>query len=200
MKNHVMLDTETMGTAPGSVILTIGAVLFDPNELNMVSDCLTAVDPAALPEADLFYRRLRVTPAINRILTVDADTVKWWNEQPLKARHEAFESEPRTKSAVALEEFFSWFISSRASYIWSHGASFDVVLVEEAVRRLWRRRKTTHPTTPWKFWNIRDTRTLFDVANIKPFRGDNHHHALHDAVDQAASVQRAYDRLGRIAT
>ncbi len=82
-----------------------------------------------------------------------------------------------------MAEFARW--CGRDPFPWSHGASFDVVLCEAVFERLGIR-------TPWKFWNVRDTRTLYDFTGEKPARDRNHHHALYDAVAQAEAVQRAY--------
>jgi len=42
--NHVMIDLETMGLLPGSAIVSIGAVVFDPR-LNRVSNKNTFYTP-----------------------------------------------------------------------------------------------------------------------------------------------------------
>ena len=48
---------------------------------------------------------------------------------------------------------------------------------------------------PWKFWEVRCTRTLFDIG-INPERPPVlKHHALEDAWNQAVGVQNVYKRL-----
>jgi len=46
----------------------------------------------------------------------------------------------------------------------------------------------------WKFWEVRDTRTLFDLANVS-VRIEGKHNALTDAVAQSRAVQQAYKKL-----
>jgi len=46
----------------------------------------------------------------------------------------------------------------------------------------------------WKFWEVRDTRTLFDLAKVD-VRIEGKHNALTDAVAQAQAVQQAYSIL-----
>lgn len=176
--NHIMIDLETVGTRPGSAILTIWAVRFDP-----AANGFDDRDPLNLPVESAFYRRIDRDSCARLGLTEDADTLSWWSRQAPKARREAFDADPRNDIADVMAEFARW--CGRDPFPWSHGASFDVVLCEAAFERLGQR-------TPWKFWNVRDTRTLYAFTGINPARDRNHHHALYDAAAQAAAVQRAY--------
>ena len=50
---------------------------------------------------------------------------------------------------------------------------------------------------PWNFWSIRDTRTIYDICNVK-LKSDGHvtsHKAVEDAERQAIVVQQAYMKL-----
>lgn len=62
MLNHCMLDLETFGTKPGSVIRSIGAVMFD-------------LDGRTGPE---FYRNIDEESCVKAGLTYDPSTVSWW--------------------------------------------------------------------------------------------------------------------------
>lgn len=68
-----------------------------------------------------------------------------------------------------------------------HGATFDPVILENAYRavgmKAW-----------WKFSNVRDTRTLFDLANYR-YVAKGGHDALDDAMNQVKAVQEAYQKL-----
>ena len=68
-----------------------------------------------------------------------------------------------------------------------HGAIFDVVIIEDICR-------TFQQAVTWKFWEVRDTRTLFDLADIS-VRIEGKHNALTDAVAQSKAVQQAYAKL-----
>ena len=179
---HVMVDLETCGVVPGSVILTIGAVLFDPWAGDLSAPEL---NPLTMADDRVFYRRVDLDSCLDLDMTRDPDTMKWWSEQDADTRFEAFAADPRIKLREALLQLCMWFKGIDASKIWSHGRSFDVAMVEDACRRV-----ELH--IPWKFWNIRDTRTLYDFTGVSPHRQANHHHALWDALHQAEAVQRAY--------
>jgi 3' exoribonuclease, RNase T-like len=72
-----------------------------------------------------------------------------------------------------------------AKRVWSHGAGFDVIICEHLFRKMGK-------AIPWQFWEVRDTRTLFDIG-INPNRPPVlKHHALEDAWNQAVGVQNVY--------
>ena len=64
-----MLDIEALGSKPGSVILSIGAVKFAGGKI--------------LHE---FYRRIDPQSCIDAGLKIDVDTVMWWMKQSKEAR------------------------------------------------------------------------------------------------------------------
>jgi hypothetical protein len=75
-----------------------------------------------------------------------------------------------------------------AKRVWSHGAGFDVIICEHLFRKMGK-------AIPWQFWEVRDTRTLFDIG-INPNRPPVlAHHALEDAWNQAVGVQNVYKAL-----
>lgn len=63
--SHVMLDLETLGRGPGCVILSIGAVTFNP-----------------FGEGYKHEFTCNIEPEISKQLgfTVDPDTVAWWGQ------------------------------------------------------------------------------------------------------------------------
>ena len=74
------------------------------------------------------------------------------------------------------------------SKVWGHGSAFDMVILEHACRQI-------QQAVPWDYYNVRDTRTLYDLtdAELPNFSG---HHALYDAMKQAIGVQNCYRKLG----
>jgi hypothetical protein len=50
---------------------------------------------------------------------------------------------------------------------------------------------------PWQFWNIRDCRTIYELAGVSLKDGGHvtSHKALEDAERQAIVVQKAYQKL-----
>ena len=67
---------------------------------------------------------------------------------------------------------------------------FDMVLLEEALNKI-------NIPIPWNYYNYRDTRTLYELANVSPDRSQGAaHHALDDVINQAKAVCRAYKKVG----
>lgn len=187
-ERHIMVDLETLGTAPGSAILSIGAVYFEPAG--------AALPPLAeMPERHRFYQTVDLQSAVDHGLTIDAGTVMWWLGQEAGARAALTEQKPLELSHTL--RMFNSFVSSLCHpmadegrggppVIWGHGAAFDPVLLEAAYR-------ACRFEPPWSYKNIRDTRTLFGLVG-KPHIG-NDHHALRDAWAQARAVQQAMERI-----
>ena len=73
--HDVMMDIEALSTQLGAVVLTIGAVIFDPE-----SDRI----------GQTFAIRLPAQEQIDRGALVDVDTIQWWMDQSLEARQAAF--------------------------------------------------------------------------------------------------------------
>jgi hypothetical protein len=48
---------------------------------------------------------------------------------------------------------------------------------------------------PWNFWQLRDTRTLFDLGVDPDMPKGSKHDALQDAIRQAVGVQNCYAKL-----
>ena len=88
MALDVMLDLETLATSPDSVILTFGAVKFDPFN----------------PDKEMtngLYMRVDVDEQIGLGRRVDEGTVAWWGTQSEEVREEALGEHDR----VSLEDF-----------------------------------------------------------------------------------------------
>ena len=181
MYNHVMIDIETMSSQPGGAIVTLGAVAFN---LNLVED--PEADTHRLPVDRVFYRRISHGSNRELGLVFDADTLEWWTRQPKGAQYEALHNKDRQDIMRVLIDFSCWYTNHKTDRAWSHGATFDLVLMNEAYKRL-----DVEP--PWRFYHHRDTRTLFDLAGIR-YKGTAHH-ALQDAYHQVCAVQRAYHKL-----
>jgi len=175
MKQDIMIDLETLDVLPTATILTIGAVKFDING-----------DDVSNPNCEKFYTKIDVDSCDTLGLTVSADTLEWWSRQSKEAQDEAFSSGDRTDIKQAMDELykFCW----GAKRVWSHGAGFDLVICEHIFSKL-------QKSVPWKFWQARDTRTIFDIgidANRPPVLK---HHALEDAWNQAVGVQNVVKGL-----
>lgn len=159
MKTQVMIDLETLGNKPGSVIVAIGAVKFGSGEIT-----------------SSFYERVDAESCVQLGLRLDAATVMWWLKQSDAARKEI--TRPGGKLSEVLMRFSSW-VNDLDAEVWGNGASFDNVLLSDAYDR-------AQLPRPWKYYNDRCYRT---VKNLRPevpiMRGGTHHNALDDAKSQA---------------
>ena len=172
MKTDIMIDLETLVVLPTASILTIGAVKFDPFG-----------DDVNDPDCDKFYVKVDMDSCDRYSCTVSQDTVEWWAKQSKEAQDEAFSPDGRIPIESAMDRLykFCW----GAKRVWSHGAGFDVIILENYFRKVGK-------AIPWSFWEVRDTRTLFDLG-INPNRPPVlKHHALEDAWNQAVGVQNVF--------
>lgn len=172
---HVMFDLETFGTAPGSVLRSIGAVGFDPEGEGYEDGYYANIDRASCEAIGLL---------------VDPPTEKWWAEQSREAEEQLTRHQKPISDVVG--EFHAWFRKTGAEYIWCQGANFDSVLWEAAAKAV------GHKFMPWKFWNVRDTRTIYHMLrfNDKTIkRAGTYHNALDDAKHQVACVQAAMRQI-----
>jgi len=175
MLSDIMIDLETLATSSNASILTIGAVRFDPfgNEIEM-------------PSCEKLYLKVDIDSCDELKLDVSEDTLSWWSNQSKEAQEEAFSTDNRIHIRDAFNQLykFCW----GAKRVWSHGAAFDIVICENIFRKL-------NKAVPWNFWEVRDTRTLFDLG-IDPQRPPVlKHHALEDAWNQVVGVQNVFQRL-----
>jgi hypothetical protein len=162
----IMLDIETLGTKPGSIILSIGAVRFDVKGVH-----------------DTFYHKIHPATAEEVGLQMDAATVVWWMAQSEEARKEAFSG--CFALVDMLIEFNAWVTRSCSqakgpARMWGNGAAFDNVLLRAAY-------EACHLEGPWQHWNDRCYRTVKNLFPQvpKPAPQGVRHHALDDAKNQA---------------
>ena len=170
----IMIDIESLDTTPDCVILTIGAVLFDPRGQGIIDKI--EIRPTIEDQTEIYNR------------TINDATVEWWGKQSPAAIEEAMGDQGRVPFSEAMATLYKFCWNQGKP--WSHGAPFDVVVMEHAWRQLGQ-------IAPWSFWNVRDTRTLFDITGVS-LKDGNHvttHKAVEDAERQAIVVQQAYMKL-----
>lgn len=173
-----MIDIESLAVSPDATVLTIGAIKFyrrgELQSMDKYEKFYVRVDPASCESIGSY---------------TDPDTVKWWNSQSESARYEALEHPDRVPIQTALTKLSEWIGNSKV--IWANSPSFDCVILESAYRKCGRE-------PPWRFWLIRDCRTIFDLAGIRKcdLPDGEEHHALHDCYRQIVGVKRALKKLG----
>lgn len=163
-RDHVMVDTESLGIVPGCAIVSIGAVKFRFD---------TGI-------TDEFYININAESSKKLGMIIDPDTIDWWSRQPSEARR-AWMKNP-TEPREAFEKFNDWFGNNKQMF-WCQGSSADAAWLTVYYDKLKIER-------PWKYWNEMDLRTVYTMIGVdnRALRAkddDIHHNALDDAKSQA---------------
>jgi len=168
-----MLDLESLGTRPDCAILTLGAVKFNPYAVDSFGDSL--------------YLRIDVDEQLALGREVQEDTLTWWSKQAEDVREEALGEGGRVSLSEMYRQLNRFCVG--VTNIWCQGPAFDIVILENIYRQQgW--------PTPWQFWQIRDSRTLFGVhGDPREKNKAGLHNALEDCISQAQGVQQIYHRL-----
>jgi hypothetical protein len=179
MKN-VMIDIETMSTQKGAAIATIGAIRFDR----------FVPPPESIDDMETFYRRVCLESCKELKLHFDAKTVEWWTQQDADASYEVFCSDDRVHIRQALLELVEWLGNCDYTFLWAQGCTFDFPILENSFSKC-------KMDVPWRFWNVRDSRTLLDVARVslKDIPSNGTHHALHDCYKQIKGVVQSFLKI-----
>jgi hypothetical protein len=172
----IMLDLETLGTTSDHAILTIGAVLFDPFEVGKFGEEL--------------YMRLDVDEQLERGRKINEDTIAWWGRQSADVRDEAFSDNDRFGINDMIKALNKLCAKTPSGDIWAQGPVFDIAFLEDIYRQY------GHPT-PWHYWQIKDSRTIFQLfGDPREKNKAGLHNALEDCKSQAEGVQMIYQQAG----
>lgn len=174
MTTHVMVDIETLDTSPTSVILSVGAVKFNP---------YTFENP---------YEKILWRPGVEEQLndgrTFSESTLEFWSKQDAHIRESTFTDDGR----IPVYEFFKSFNKYLVGVdkIWCQGPQFDMVIIEDLYTQ-YKHHKG------WAYWQIMDCRTIFNMMPRDPRKDiqQNLHSADDDAYWQAVSVQKTFSHF-----
>lgn len=174
--DHIMIDLETLGTKQHSIFISIGACRFNPHNGQI---------------GDKFHQLIDWDSAVKAGRTVDGSTIKWWFQQSDAARKEVVRHGKPLMDVM--KSFGKWVRQNPASKVWGNGATFDIAILENAYHELF-------GVLPWDCWNVRDVRTIVDLATGKISRDEmkfegTQHNALDDAVHQAKYVSKMWQAL-----
>ena len=174
--SNLMIDLETLSTRANGTVVAVGAVFFNP-----ATGKLGPTFDGAIDMADAV-----------RYGKVDGETLKWWFGQSdaagkgmIRGRHTA-------------EKVWSEFVKFASQFgkdvqPWGNGSSFDITMCE------WQIGVVLNQKAPWQFWNVRDVRTIKELAKgIVKFDDKleaTAHTALDDAIFQAKYVSAFYQGL-----
>jgi hypothetical protein len=165
----LMIDIETVGTGPEACILTIAAQAFDPFIRGYYSQ--------------QYYARIDIESQQGR--NIEQGTIDWWATQPTAAREEAFAEDGRIPLKQSLEELgkLIW----RSKRIWANGPTFDMNILEHAY-------KSYSIPLPWKFYVVRDARTVYGLCpGLDKYPAS--HHALEDCRRQIDLLHDSLETL-----
>lgn len=171
MARHLMVDLETLSTKLNCVILTLGAVIFDPFSDQIYKSLYLKIDTES-------------QDVIGSI--IDESVLEWWTKQDSEIVNEAFDPSDRLDISDAIDLFhkFAW----NCEKFWSNGSIYDIMVLESTYNRL-------NKPLPWNYYQIRDTRTIYDLS-YPDMPQSSKHNALEDAKRQAIGVQNVYRNLG----
>ena len=178
--NHIMLDIETLDTAQSAVVLSIGAVVFDPFSKQLGEKFYVE-----------FTNDLDTQQRVGR--TVSAATATWWMQQGAAAKQIFADPAPegvrRVSTAQGLTEFASFIARNggKEAQLWGNGADFDNVIVGSLF-------DSFGLTKPWSYSKNRCYRTMKRLfgENVKLHRQGVHHNGLDDAITQAVHLQEIF--------
>lgn len=173
-----MLDLETLGTRPGCVVLSIGAVSFEYT--------------SGLGEE--FYVVINQKSCEAAGLTADRATLGWWMSKSPEAREVLTQSRKGGVPLVEAVEQFTSYVKKFDSEVrvWGCGSDFDNPIVSHLYHVLGKRQ-------PWKYPNNRCYRTLKNLVPAIPMeRVGTYHNALDDAKSQALHAIKILGRLGEV--
>lgn len=182
--NNIMLDLETLDTISSAIVVSIGAVAFDPYS--------NAIGPTFYAE---LTDNLRTQQKYGR--TISADTVVWWMRQGQAAQQlfiPSFSSGNgvRTTTFEALERFAGFVEDNGADRVelWGNGADFDNMILGSLYDSFGQKK-------PWSYSRNRCFRTMKNHPDAPPLPGrlGVHHNALDDAMTQAVHLQTIMGRL-----
>lgn len=171
---HFMIDIETLGTLPGSKIISIGAVAFNQKGIIDVFEQDIDRHNQALPLED---------PA----------TLDWWETQSPTAQL-VLNSPNAVSLPIALGRLTGFILANTPENeeprIWGNGANFDGVLLTMAYH-------AENMEKPWKFYHERCYRTMKALnPHVKMNRTGTHHNALDDAKSQATHLLEILENTG----
>ena len=178
--SHIMLDIETLDTTQSAVVLSIGAVVFDPHSNKLGEKFYVE-----------FTHDLATQQRVGR--TVSAATVTWWMQQGAAAKQIFVDPAPegvrRVSTAQGLTEFASFITRNggKEVQLWGNGADFDNVIVGSLF-------DSFGLAKPWSYGKNRCYRTMKRLfgENVKLSRQGVHHNGLDDAITQAVHLQEIF--------
>ena len=178
---HLMVDFETLDTAPSAIVVSLGAAIFKRDGV-----------------LGSFYRVLNIDEQIELGRTMSADTLRWWFTQSKEAQSPFHAPVNEKVSLLSCIKDLMLFCEKHLQEdnnnwaginIWGNGACFDPPILDSMFRDL-------GMEIPYKFWNIACYRTFEKLTKCKALveRQGTHHNAEDDAIYQAETMIAYFNR------
>lgn len=165
MDNAIMVDIETLGNKPKSVVFEVGVVIF--NDRHILDKRLFKLNSAA---------------AIGAGFIVVESTMKWWEKQDRDIKQDVLYKGDLKTDLIDFTDFCFKHSTDQTKW-WSQG-HFDFPLIEDYLNYF-------NLPIPWKYWNIRELRTALEVLGFDYHNANKPHNAAEDAALQAQRLIKA---------
>lgn len=175
----IMIDLETLGLTPDAVVLSIGAVVFDPHSF--------VQGPTFYAEFTNFLER-----QTDQGRTIDPSMLLWWMRHTTAEAREVFKERPtdeiRCSPLYGASAFSAFVKDNQCDRVWAKDPDFDVVILRSFYHSINR-----GEAFPFSYNAGRSVRTVMDMPFVKlRDRKPVAHNALADAIQQATDIQEAF--------
>lgn len=171
--NHILLDIEALGTRPGCAVIELAAVAFD------LATGKTGAE---------FHRRLKPIEQFTATLSTLA-----WHADP--KRLTLIDHPQAIHPREAILQFLDWlddrvFGDPKDRVFWSWGTTYDFPILEPVLDL-----RNPEDAHPWKYHQIRDARTVWQLAFGDLRHPPRPHIALEDCRLAIADLVNAHREL-----
>lgn len=168
-QDMIMIDIETLSTKVNSVVVSVAAIRF--NMKNKFSE--------NVHDYDTFYMRVDPKSCRQYGCVIDSDTMKWWKQQPLESQQEVFDLNNRHHIKHVLSKLIDWVGNDTSIRVFANSPHFDISILDYLYSKC-------KMKSPWKYWNVRCTRTIYELGGVNLNKISNRykHHSLYDCLKQ----------------
>lgn len=161
-----MIDLETLGVIPTSIVLTVGVVIFDDNY-----DILDQKKYILDKKEQLLLKR-----------TYCDSTITFWKNQPEEAKQQFKDSHIYSLNEFK-KDFFDFVKKYDVKMVWSSAPVLDVGCLQTLYG--------DGDYLPWKYNQVRDLRTIRDYLRNYPEREGVHHDCVDDCIYQVICLKKS---------
>lgn len=196
MAKDFIIDLETLGSRPDSIVVDISVVVFDS-------------DPTIVQTFDELCnagRRFKLNLQSQKgVRSTMATTIAWWKEQDEAAKKNLKASPEDLTVEEAIPQLLDYLkksgVNTWKSQGWCRGMSFDFPILVDMIRQTFKT-DITDDLEPVKFWAQRDIRTAIEALaltrglSMTPLRngvltGFVAHDSIHDCAKDVIMLKTA---------